>query len=369
VNKIDQPDYKPVYIFGAGTSQMIGGPLLKNFMGRARELRYNDVHKRNESLIKAFDNVFNYQAELSKSKTFIGADLDNLESLFSMMDMDWKTEAIYNSTRYEELCKLREDFFSLVIQTLKASIVKSNSNWSLYSDIINYLAQPAHSTFITFNYDLAIETVLNDALENNGYPRYITNYGIDYHNKLNHPSQERLVLKLHGSANWVYCKGCENFFPSRDGYILPSELANSNDSKYHKDKCKSYDKLINVIIPPTWNKLDYTKSITEVWLRSIEEISQATHLFIIGYSFPRTDIFFDQLMGLALRSSKNLKKVIVVNPAKDVDEILNSFFEKHFRDNRVLFIPRYFSEIRNFKNSYDLKLQKDMNAFIDGIKI
>jgi hypothetical protein len=82
-----QSDFKPVYILGAGASNMVGGPLLKDFIAKAREIRYADYF-REEHLIKKFEKVFEYQRELSKTKAFIGSDLDNLENLFSMLDME-----------------------------------------------------------------------------------------------------------------------------------------------------------------------------------------------------------------------------------------------------------------------------------------
>ena len=126
-----QPDYKPVYILGAGASHMIGGPLLKDFMARAREIRYSS-YMRDYKLVNSFTNYL-YQSELFKSKAFIGSDLDNLENLFSMLDMEWQSESVSkNPDRYNELTSLREDFITLVIYTLKDSVNKSNSSWDTY---------------------------------------------------------------------------------------------------------------------------------------------------------------------------------------------------------------------------------------------
>ena len=209
---------------------------------------------------------------------------------------------------------------------------------------------------------MAIEAALNGGMNRNNLEIFKPTYGLNF-DRLNVFPDERLVLKLHGSANWVHCQECKQFSEHRDDYILPSSLVSRRAEFHNEIKCNSTNRFINVIIPPTWNKLNYVPEITKVWYKSIEEISLATHLFIIGYSFPRTDIFFDQLIGLALRSSKNLKKVVIINPAKEVQVIVKDFFEKHFLDNRVNIIPLKFQELHHYWTK-PIENRKNMDDFI-----
>ena len=303
----------------------------------SRKLRYSPFFK-DEKLWQAFDKVFIYQEKLRESKAYIGSDLDNLENLFSMMDMDWQTEgANSNKNRHNELTQIRESFFTLVIETLKNSV---NVDISNYIQTVHFLAKPQHSSFITLNYDLAIEQALRK--KNIGDDlSYIHDYA--FTDRLNMEPNQRYVLKLHGSANWIYCEKCSHFI-SRNDYFLPTdkELKNINFS-HIRENCDG--RMLVGIIPPTWNKTNYGTELTKVWYKTIEQVSLATHLFIIGYSFPRTDAFFDQLMGLALQKSKNLQKVIIINPSPIIKETVKAFFEPHFLENRVIVSPIKFSEM------------------------
>lgn len=368
-----QPDFKPVYILGAGASKMIGGPLLPDFLSTARELRYSPNFLENEGKIvteklsKAFDEVFQYQGELLKTKAILGSDLDDLENLFSMLDMDLqvaKVNPVLNETTKktgeQELSEIRESFLALVIKTLKNSITVTHQMWFHYQSLIKKLAQPVNTSFITFNYDLAIETALKNKSPQNE-PIYKVNYGTTQYPNLTY--DERLVLKLHGSANWVFCQDCETLtiFPD---YANPLEFTARKETLHDITTCTSIDRFINLLIPPTWNKSSYTEKLTNVWANSIREISQATHLFIIGYSFPRTDVFFDQLLSLALRDSKNLKEVVVINPEESIKEILIIFFERHFFSKKVVFIPMKFEGLSSYLSSHHIADQKALELFI-----
>jgi hypothetical protein len=258
---------------------------------------------------------------------------------------------------------IRDSLFTLVITTLKESITQSHANWSSYVKIIQYLAKPQLASFITFNYDLAIERALSTPIA----PDMYHGFSYDYSTNEVTPSgaEIKLVLKLHGSANWVYCRSC-NEFRAKDDYMLPIEMEANRNRLHNEMKCKDTNQFINVLIPPTWSKTNYISPITNVWRKSVQEITQATHLFIMGYSFPRTDLFFDQIMGLALRDSKNLQRIVVVNPDPKVGDIIKEFFESHFLVNRVTFLPISFQQL--YKNThFEMTTSHGMESFIDAL--
>jgi hypothetical protein len=121
-----------------------------------------------------------------------------------------------------------------------------------------------------------------------------------------------------------------------------------------------------VIIPPTWYKYNYLDVITRIWSRAIQEISLSTHLFIIGYSFPRTDVFFEQLLTLGLTSSANLKKVIIINPDAQVKELINAVFDTHFLGRSVSFHQLRFEDLSSVMQP--LVEEKDMDDLLKRIE-
>ena len=70
-------------------------------------------------------------------------------------------------------------------------------------------------------------------------------------------------------------------------------------------------------MPPTWNKADYHKALSHVWVRATTELEEAEHIFIIGYSLPESDAFFRLLYAIGTVSKKTLKHIWVYNPSQD----------------------------------------------------
>jgi NAD-dependent SIR2 family protein deacetylase len=340
---------------------MLGAPLMQNFLTQARELRYSQGLA--EKLKPIFDRVFEYQGDLLRTKAYLSSDLDNVENLFSMLDMDWQIHSVeVDKSRSEKLRIIRESLFALVIETLRG--VQQSHRFVEYYQIIKFLATAAESSFITFNYDMAVEAAL-EQFDRTGRPDFAVDYGVNP-SRLNTSANKRTVLKLHGSLNWVYCTACKRFSMPKNP-LLPDELESNRHLLHDEKSCLELKKFINVIIPPTWNKTNYLDEITKVWYAAVSEISQATHLFIIGYSFPRTDVFFDQMLGLALRDSKNLKKVVVLNPSAETKTVISGFFEQHFFSKMVVFVPLKFEALHNYIDREKLESQKGMDVLINSL--
>ena len=73
-----QPNFKPVYIFGAGASKAIGAPLVNDFISRTKELMYDPKFSKimqsdfmTEKLLKHFELVFKYQKQLFETRQFL----------------------------------------------------------------------------------------------------------------------------------------------------------------------------------------------------------------------------------------------------------------------------------------------------------
>lgn len=169
-------------------------------------------------------------------------------------------------------------------------------------------------SLITFNYDVALD-----------YAAHYCGIPIDY--CLEGPSSNAVnLLKLHGSLNWGRCTACQRaypvtmrtFFASRDWNRFAAgtsvELAMSSQlaSFPHCPGCPPEP--YPVIAPPTWNKGSHHKELSAVWRTAAIDLSQAEHMFIIGYSLPLTDEFFRYFYALGSVGENILVTVWVVNP-------------------------------------------------------
>jgi hypothetical protein len=338
---MDAPDFKPVYILGAGASAWLGAPLLKNFLLRAREQRFSPTFPK--VLQEYYDTVFEYQADLFQSRRYLGLDFDNLETLFSILDMDChiaasSSDSNQNNSR-NHLQKVRKALFVLVVETLRLSM----TDHAGYTALIRNLAAHPASTFITLNYDRAIEEALESTPGGPLGPSYRVSFGAL--GPLEHPEESvtwRSVLKLHGSVDWTWCPNCLKFVVHRE--YIPAHILESSALKFHNDAC-SGSVPEPVLVPPTWQKSSTGSIITHVWKNAIAAMGKATHLFLVGYSMPRTDSFFDQILALSLRRNQNLKRVVVINPSESLRSTMDILFDKHYADRCVTFLPMAFSDL------------------------
>ena len=126
-------------------------------------------------------------------------------------------------------------------------------------------------------------------------------------------------LKLHGSANWLLCSKCKKINHYDKGY--PKDLVKG--CKICKDKKVNLEPLI---VPPSWNKSEYREQINRIWETAIKEMNQARKIFIIGYSVPPTDMYFEYLISLGLKDNDIVEKIVVI----DRDDDLIEDEDRHF---------------------------------------
>jgi hypothetical protein len=197
-----------------------------------------------------------------------------------------------------------------------------------YSEFIHLLRDFARTkridssiAVITFNYDLGLDYAFS-------YTKTPYHYGLETEDS----SDGIPFLKLHGSLNWSICKECNKavvYFLNEycAKHPLPKEKHTPlivsrylNDIKH----CDQYLSPEPFIVPPTWNKTEYHNVIADVWKKAVFELSQATNIFVLGYSFPSTDQFVRHLLALSLASGEILDQFVVINPDAEVSRRFES---------------------------------------------
>jgi NAD-dependent SIR2 family protein deacetylase len=126
-----------------------------------------------------------------------------------------------------------------------------------------------------------------------------------------------LLLKLHGSFNWMICQNRKCDYYNR---IRPPFKGKTNKLLGLRDlwKCNSCDggKLRPEIIPPVSNKTIHSNSfVRDQWHIAREKLLDASELVFIGYSFPPTDYYTEWLFRqLNFIEKGHDVKITVVNP-------------------------------------------------------
>jgi len=255
-------------------------------------------------------------------------------------------------------------FNSVINEIQNGGVSKTHVN---FIDCVNN-----EDTIITFNWDTLLDRTLKEKHKkwttDNGY--YINPKAI-YRDKWvasrkcgikDYP----LLLKLHGSTNWLtsylsqengeiflsqataneifyvyeYCtepystyrgrflSGYEDFsygyYPPnipekpkmREGYYTIS-VKTSFDSRIKNNDCADIGLTsMPLIIPPVKNKeYDLYGSLFDcLWNKAEEKLRETEKIYIIGYSFPTTDIKSVELFKRAFSQRKSMPEVIVINP-------------------------------------------------------
>jgi NAD-dependent SIR2 family protein deacetylase len=186
---------------------------------------------------------------------------------------------------------------------------------------------------ITFNYDC----FLDDALLKIGVrPEYELPLDAIPEAWSAHPTSVTL-LKLHGSTNWFRCTSsiCAN--------IWVAESTWRRNYLYGCIQCPycSQPSVEPVIVPPAWTKGEYRETLTSIWSKALEVLRKADQLFIIGYSVPPADAFFQYLLSLALAENPDIKQIHIVNRNVQTLKNFEILFQEPFRGRHVTTYPRF----------------------------
>jgi NAD-dependent SIR2 family protein deacetylase len=314
-----------VFILGAGASQESGGPLMWDFLDRAQEVGRDIARGNNGKEHPAFKLVFKAIAELQMAQAKSKLDIDNIESVFSAFEMAQLIGKLWTLSP-EEIDELPKAIRQVIAITLERSINFDRSPGSRAqapSHYVNFVARVKNisdwnnrCSFFTFNYDCALDM----ELEAQTYRQ--VDYGLG--EKLN-PGAVPLI-KLHGSLNWFACSECNQITPTIGlAGRFEVETAPVHLRWEPHGPCVCNKALSNepFIVPPTMNKFREYQGIQQVWKRAAELLHAAEYVYVIGYSYPPTDQFFEYLWALGTLGAARIKKFLVCDP--NPDKVKNRF--------------------------------------------
>jgi NAD-dependent SIR2 family protein deacetylase len=323
-----------VFILGAGASADGGAPLMGNFLDVAdRLLLSGEVKQKEEHFQTVRSAIGALQAVHSKAQL----DLINVESVFNAFVMAKVLGKFPGQGNFSGE-KLEKSIKQLIATTLEhtqkfrvqSSTVMPPRSYEAFArllyDIKNRGLPGRSVAVLTFNYDVGADLALHRL---NLGPAY----GLD-----DSDMAERVpLLKLHGSLNWANCTQCRKVVPWHLRDMLAGVSVRTTDSEEirfdvwsgHFTRFRHCDNAVEhelpFIVPPTWNKSDHHQTIAPVWKRAALELSDAEHIFVIGYSLPETDGFFRTLYALGAVGPSPLKRFHVFNPEPQQGTVDNRF--------------------------------------------
>ncbi len=357
-----RPD-RLVYVLGAGFSADAGPPTIGAFLQSAREYFDAPSSPLPEYLEPHYKTVFQFRQAAKRSRDSLRLDLDDIENLFSLIDMESlarprslearKTadsiKHVIADTVTHKRSALRQFDVTIDSERLGGLRVPGSplenfqighvvgpgitlfrlDQYLFMASLIAGLFEPRErnvsDSVITFNYD----TVLEESVSRLGgrVDYRVSRMQSEASEGSTAPAFVVPVFKLHGSSNWAK--------PSQRGVrgrIFPSYRGFG-------------ERFVPMVVPPTWKKGDLAPLFAEIWRGAREALVKATRICIVGYSMRITDPFFHHLMASALGENEGLYRLDVVDLApagsgevlmkryRDIFEPLDSYGRLHFHMN------------------------------------
>lgn len=331
------PFRKNVFIVGAGFSAESGAPVIRNFYERAMELWRDPSSPLSPDERLRFQGVHEFRHNLALAEHKIRIDLDNIEDLFGVVEMGSHLDA-------ENAESIRSHLVYVILRTLELTatehpagcVVRVDKPGSgdvgfgpgdIYQFFVSAVARRwskapsdgvAKDTIISLNYDSLIEQAME------GSP-LAADYCLPSEKTIEHPQHRPIiskvrVLKLHGSANWTVCPQCKSRV-----YVITPPAYRSPVKEPDCPECK-VAMALPLIVPPTWSKEEFRPLLRSVWHTALLELASAERLFIVGYSMPETDKFFQYLLALSLQGNTLLDEIVIVNSnPQDAEKIATLF--------------------------------------------
>lgn len=311
-----------VFILGAGASREGGAPLMFDFIDVARDLlRANRVDDARGDFELVFRAISSLQRVHSKSQL----DMNNIEAVFAAFEMAQIIGTLPGHTE-AEIAQLVPAMRVVITRTLEERLDFQRSidqrsppppYWH-FADMLSYQRQHVRPTqtsaIITFNYDLGADYAIQQ--------RFPIDYGFDHP-----PAGAVPLLKLHGSLNWFYCSTCQRIVPwdlapltqtlsaiEMTRAKLPIKLSATIDQWDHKARLGHDVQLQPILVPPTWSKAEYHRTLAGVWKRAALELREAENIYVVGFSLPVTDEFFRYLYSLGTVGDTILQRFWVIDP-------------------------------------------------------
>jgi hypothetical protein len=197
-------------------------------------------------------------------------------------------------------------------------------------------------TVISLNYDLITDNVLFSLAVNKdgaaSKPREqqrLPNYGCDIQTAAYRDRRHDfgLLLKIHGSLNWLYCPNCHrldigltqnggglNTYKVLNDLYTEVNLHDRYSCQGAPCKCGSFVR--PVLITPTHKKDYRNPHISRVWYEAERTLREADRVYFVGYSLPDDDVEVIYLLkrGLAHLTDRP-QQITVVARGKPGDKI------------------------------------------------
>lgn len=315
-----RPSNYCVFLLGAGFSADYGLPVMRQFISVATRRFHDFKQGGGERLEEAYDRLLRFFSECRQSTWALDRQWGNIEELFTQADLrrlaGWPLKP-----NPAELCT---DIEWVIWDTYR----RRQGDCDLAAACEAVKKAGLTPVFITTNYDTACESTLWPRNFNQPHYSYVgfehPNYSGQSHLCAHESSRELVdvrwpavpVIKLHGSVNWFRIhRDTDTWFAAHNigAEAKHSQVVIENPAFPfdHFLKCLpnppggpvSECEVHPGIVAPALSKATNHSVIGAQLRAAIQAIEGARAVWIIGYSFPPTDVFMTRLLTEGLKSN------------------------------------------------------------------
>ncbi len=355
------------------------------YVRKYRNVDIEDFHNYNEDIENLHSELQEKLYEiLNKNKdSFLGGEETPEE------------EFMDNFTVYKAYFELIFLFVSVINEIQNGEVSEAHKN------LAKQLT--SNDSVITFNWDTLMDRALDEMSDWNPDSGYLVKPKYLYKEKWCVPVERNeqtypLLLKLHGSSNWLtshpvpengelvptqeqsiedfcvyvnnispyscykgrYSEGYEDYsfgyYPVNlplDGKSAPEGMVfvrSSIKNPFMKGPTSTDKGLASIplIIPPVKKKEydNFGNLFGTLWEKAEQKLCEASVIYIIGYSFPKTDYRSSELFKRAFLKRMDMPKIVIINPNP---ELIEERFKYDFgiTDDKLIIVKDYFTKDTN----------------------
>lgn len=349
------------FVVGAGFSMYAGMPLQDQFTsallggkGKGTGPSGAVVQYLRKFVNRAFDH----------SPTAGARFWPELEDIFTCLDLSANTG--HNlGPRYKpaELRTVRRALIYRTITMLRENYLKARKRqdepWQQLLDLMQRV-DTKRTGFISTNWD----TVVEDMLEKTRNIQWF-DYGCDAFRASLHLGHKTLkevkplkrtgalVVKMHGSLNWLYCESCRFLFwtPTKETYKVAGQLLSPEEwNKIDPDNHHAADRWLcshcgGKSLGTRLATFSYRKALDfpmfqKSWFSAERILGEARNWIFIGYSLPAADFEFKYLLKRVQLSRVEPPNFVVVSGGSKVErtyENYQRFFGRQIKSTKNFF--------------------------------
>jgi hypothetical protein len=296
-----------------------------------------------DHLIRNLNRLYGY-GESEEDTTVLNDPRLTLEAVMNYFYLEHQVFSSYNplGSWNSRMSTLNELLAYALAETLRGSPCRKHSSLARImkeGDVV-----------WSFNYDILIDNalLLQDKLSDSGYVmRFDYTFDNGSWERTRDTPSKVVVLKLHGSLNWLRCRRCgRNLLLRNKKSVSSNAYGPQVDCPKCPDEHGTEPPPERIIVPPAGLKNYLDTDITYLW-RSAPSFCTETHrVVVIGYSFSDLDYELDMLLRTMVEQG-TLERDVPITIVNRSPQRVTSKFSSIFPKSQISEILQFDSFLDN----------------------